>query len=77
MSVGQKLVALRGNRTQASVAKELGICPSALGMYERDERNPRDEIKVRISNYYGISIQELFYPLEITNCENPKGENRR
>ncbi len=30
-------------------------------MYERDERVPRDEVKVRISNFFGVSVQELFF----------------
>lgn len=64
MSIGERLVALRGDRSQATVAKDIGICPSTLSMYERNERIPRDEIKVRLSNYYGVSIQSLFYSLE-------------
>lgn len=61
MSIGTKLKALRGNKTQKKVAADLGITKSALAMYERDERVPRDEIKVRIAEYYGESIQSLFY----------------
>ena len=29
--------------------------------YECDERVPRDEVKVRISNFFGVSVQELFF----------------
>lgn len=61
MSVGMKLKALRGDKTQRKVAADLGITKSALAMYERDERVPRDEIKVRIAEYYGESVQSLFY----------------
>jgi len=42
----------------------LGISQSALCQYETDERMPRDEIKVRLSNYYGVSVQALFYTQE-------------
>ena len=61
MSVGERLRALRGERTQEEISKELGITKSSYAMYERRERTPRDEVKVRISKYYGVSVQELFY----------------
>lgn len=61
MSTGAKLRALRGDRTQKKVAEDLGITKSALAMYERDERVPRDEIKVRIAEYYGETVQFLFF----------------
>lgn len=40
--IGQTLIKLRGNRTQEEVAKAIGISKSALSMYERGERIPRD-----------------------------------
>lgn len=61
MSIGTKLKALRGNKTQKEVANDLGITKSALAMYERDERVPRDEIKVKIAEYYNETIGSLFY----------------
>lgn len=61
MSVGERLRALRGERTQEEISNELGITKSSYAMYERGERTPRDEVKVRISKYYGVSVQELFY----------------
>lgn len=61
VSTGLKLKALRGKKTQKQVAIELGITKSALAMYERDERVPRDEIKVRIAKYYNEPIGSLFY----------------
>lgn len=61
MSIGKTLRTMRGSRTQSEVAEALGITKSSYAMYERDERIPRDEIKVRISNFYGVSVQELFF----------------
>ena len=61
MSVGAKLRELRGSRSQLEVANVVGISKSALAMYERDERVPRDEIKIRLANYYGQSVQFIFY----------------
>ena len=61
MSIGKKLKALRGSKTQKEVARDLGITKSALAMYERDERVPRDEIKMRIAAYYNEPVGSLFY----------------
>lgn len=61
MSTGQKLKALRGKKTQREVAECLKITKSALAMYENDKRVPRDEIKVRIADYYGETVQSLFF----------------
>lgn len=61
MSIGMKLRALRGSKSQQKVADDLGITKSALSMYERNQRVPRDEIKVRIAEYYNVSVSEIFY----------------
>lgn len=61
MSAGEKIRALRGERTQSAVAKAVGITKSALAMYERDERRPRDEVKIKLANYFGCSVSEIFY----------------
>ena len=61
MSIGMKLRALRGGKSQEKVAAELMITKSALSMYERDKRSPRDEIKIRIAEYYNVSVGSIFY----------------
>lgn len=61
MSMGKRLKELRGDKSQQEAANGIGITKSALAMYERDERIPRDEVKVRIANYYGVSIVSLFF----------------
>lgn len=60
-NIGHKLRKLRGEQSAISVANALKISTSALFMYERGERIPRDEIKKRISNYYGKSIEDIFF----------------
>ena len=60
-TTGMILRKLRGDRTQEEIAAILGITKSSWAMYERDERVPRDEVKVRISNFFGVSVQELFF----------------
>ena len=59
--IGNRLVNLRGKRTQEEVAKATKISDSALSMYERGERIPRDNIKIRLASYYGQPIYDIFY----------------
>ena len=61
MTTGEKLIQLRQNKSQKEVAEALHISTSALSMYEQGKRIPRDEIKVRLAEYYGKSVEELFY----------------
>lgn len=60
-TIAERLVAARGERTRQEVASAVGISLSALSMYETGQRVPRDEIKVALANYYGLTVQELFY----------------
>lgn len=59
--IGARLRNLRGKKKAEEVSKAVGISNSALCMYERGERIPRDEVKVRLAQYYGQSIEALFY----------------
>ena len=61
MSVGEKLRALRGSETKESVAGKLGVTVSSWTKYERDERVPRDELKVKIASYFGTTVQNIFF----------------
>lgn len=57
------LIGLRESRglTQAELADELGISPSAMSAYEQGARNPRDEVKVKIAEFFDVSIIDVFY----------------
>ncbi|MCI8958175.1 MAG: helix-turn-helix transcriptional regulator [Lachnospiraceae bacterium] len=61
---GKRLVNLRGRRSQAVVAKSVGIATSTLGMYETEQRVPRDSVKVALANFYGTTVQEIFFDEE-------------
>lgn len=60
-AIGERLIQLRGERTQKEVARALGISVSSVGMYERGERMPRDEIKIAIAKYYDKTVQFIFF----------------
>ena len=61
MTIGEKLREHRGGLTQEKVAQSVGITKSAYAMYERDERTPRDEVKVKLAKFYGVSVEALFF----------------
>ncbi len=61
MDIGKKLKDLRGDRCRDSIAAAVGISSSALGMYENNMRVPRDDIKKKLADYYGVTVQHLFF----------------
>lgn len=60
-SYGKRLIELRGEKSQAEVAKAIGIATSTLGMYEIEQRVPRDSVKRLIAKYYNKTVQEIFF----------------
>jgi len=58
---GEKIRSMRGTESQQSLANKLKISKSALAMYERGERIPRDEVKIRIARHFGVSIESIFF----------------
>lgn len=61
VEIGKRLRRLRGILTRKQVQNATGISQGRLGNYEHGTRVPNDEAKVILSNYYGVSIQDLFY----------------
>ena len=59
--IGAKLKKLRGDIPLETVANAVGISRSALVMYERGERIPRDEIKIKLAKFFGVTIADLFF----------------
>lgn len=64
MDVGKRLKTLRGSQSRDEVAAKIGISSSALGMYECGKRIPRDDVKKRLADYFGVTIQSLFFEEE-------------
>lgn len=60
-NMGKRLKDLRGKRSAIEVAKAIGISHSAISMYESGERVPRDDVKVKLANYYGKSVESIFF----------------
>ena len=65
MDFGRILRDLRGEKTQEEIAKAVGITKSSWAMYERGERIPSDEVIIQIAQYFGITVQDVFFtPIE-------------
>lgn len=64
--IANRLVNLRGDKSRESVAESCGISVSALAMYEKGNRIPRDDIKMRIAKYYGCSVESIFFNTKST-----------
>ena len=60
-AIKNRLIQARGMKSQAEVAKDVGISASALSMYESGERIPRDEVKESLARYYGSTVGFLFF----------------
>lgn len=63
---GERLRRLRGMTPMREVIDGLGISQSALSMYEHGNRNPSDKVKIRLAQYYGVSVESIFWPEDNT-----------
>ncbi len=43
------------------VAKACGVTDSAIQMYECGQRVPRDSIKIAMAQFFGMTVQDLFF----------------
>ena len=67
---GTKLFELSGDTVQfiqslEEAALYIGVTPHALAQYEAGLRVPRDEVKLRLSRYYGLSLEQLFFDPQV------------
>ena len=61
MTPGKVLRELRGEQSQEKIAQAIGVTKSSWAMYERDERAPRDEVKIKIARFFNKSVGEIFF----------------
>lgn len=69
---GNRIKQLReeNNLKQEDLAKKLSVAPSTIGMYERDEREPNDTIKLQIAQLFNVSIDYLLGKSDLRNTQN-------
>lgn len=62
---GRRLQQLRGERTRDEVAAAANISVSALTMYELGQRNPRDDVKCSLADFFGVRVSDIFFPEKV------------
>lgn len=69
---GERLRRLRGERSQKSVADELGIPQTTLSSLEKQESVPRGELLSRLSEFFGVPIDYFYDESEPRPSESAK-----
>jgi putative transcriptional regulator len=62
MAVSNSLKQARAERNicQEDLAFAIGSCGRTIGRIERGERNASLELALRLSNYLGVAVEDLF-----------------
>jgi putative transcriptional regulator len=55
------LISLRGSRTQKEIAEALNISIQMYNAVENGKRFPGKDLLKRLSEFYGKSIEEIFF----------------
>jgi len=63
-----RLIQLRGSTPRRIVSEKIGITPQMLGAIERGDRTPSLKLAKKIADYYGVSVDEIFFDGLDTNC---------
>lgn len=61
MTIGEKIRKLRGNIPGRVVADKIGVSYSSYIKYERNERNPSDDVKKKLAKLFGVSVESIFF----------------
>ncbi len=59
--IGKRLKDLRGDRSQQEVADAIGVSKMAISGYESGKRIPKDGAKVALADYYGKTVEQIFF----------------
>ena len=72
-----KLIELRGERTQDEISKDVGISQKTLSAIERGYRNPSVEVMKKLQEYFGVSMVEIFPDIFLIKSTTKRGWNRK
>ena len=72
--VGERLRELRGSRSLEEVANALCVTPMAVSLWERGERIPSDDMKIKIAAYFKRSITFIFFPKQVNKTLTAGGD---
>lgn len=59
LSIQISYLRMQNKLSQAQLAKQLNISPSALGMYEQGRRVPSLDMLIKLSEYFHVSLDYL------------------
>ena len=67
--IGERIKRLRlaKKMTQSDLGKRLGVSTSTVGMYERGQRSPDNEMLIKFSKVFSVSIDSLLGVRELSN----------
>lgn len=70
--MNKTLIRLRKERglSQEKVAKEIGISQSMLSSLEKGVRLGSDATKIKLANFYGKSVEYIFFANTDSYCNN-------
>ena len=57
----ERMVALRGEKSQREIALELDIPLSTYAMVEAGHRFPRKELQAKLAKYFNVTVDDLFF----------------
>ncbi|MCD8010943.1 MAG: helix-turn-helix transcriptional regulator [Lachnospiraceae bacterium] len=63
-----RLLALRGHKTQKEVAADIGMTAASIGYYENGNRKPDITVLLKLAKYYNVSCD---YLLGISDTKSP------
>ena len=69
MLFGERLSELRKDRNlrQRDLAKILGVSESTVSLYERGKVSPPDDIKIKLTTYFNVTMDYLMGLSDIAN----------
>ena len=67
--IGERIKHLRLSKkmTQSDLGQKLGVSTSTVGMYERGQRNPDNEMLIKFGKVFSLSIDSLLGVKEFSN----------
>ncbi len=61
MTIGDRLRYARGDRSQAEVAEAVGLTAMAISKLEADRMKPSYRTMQKLAEYFGLSVDGLFF----------------
>ncbi|MGG7058419.1 helix-turn-helix domain-containing protein [Clostridium tertium] len=76
IALSDRLKELRksNNLTQEDLGKILGVGKTTISMYENGNSTPNDEIKIKIADYFNVTLDYLLGKTDIKNYDKTEKE---